>query len=99
MTTFQTADIPNDVVTVEQLFVWAGSILEFNSGSESYRETIAGNEYFVSIKKGRAVDGTLRIIPRVSLQMTDDYPTRPQWKAVDELTQGTIPASFKLPEA
>ena len=31
--------------------------------------------------------------------MTDDYPTRPQWKAVDELAQGTIPESFKLPEA
>ena len=99
MTTFNTADIPNDVVTYEQLFVWASSILEFNSGSDSYRETVAGNEYFVSIKKGRAVDGTLRIIPRVSLEMEEDYPNRPQWKAVKELTQGTVPASFKLPEA
>ena len=99
MTAFAVADIPSDVTTIEQLFAWAGQILELNSGSDSYPETIAGNEYFVNVTKGRALDGTLRRIYRVSLQLTDDYQTRPSWKAVKELKQGTIPASFKLAEA
>ena len=99
MTTFATADIPSDITTIEQLHAWTGAILELNSGSDSYPETIAGNEYFVSIKKGRAVDGSLRSITRVSLPLVADYQTRPIWKQVDTLKDGTIPASFKLAEA
>lgn len=99
MTAFLTADIPSDVTTVEQLFVWAGAILELNSGADTYPETVAGSEYTVSIKRGRAFDGTLRIIPRASFELVDDYQTRPLWKQPKELKQGTIPASFKLAEA
>lgn len=99
MTAFATADIPSDITTIEQLHAWTGAILELNSGSDSYPETIAGNEYFVSLKKGRALDGTLRRISRVSLELTADYQTRSIWKGVKELKQGTIPDSFKAIEA
>jgi len=99
MTAFVAADIPSDITTIEQLHMWTSSILEFNLGNQSYPETVAGNEYFVSIKKGRALDGTLRKIPRVRLELTEDYYTRPQWKAVKELNNGTIPDSFKVAEA
>lgn len=99
MTTFSTSDIPSDVTTIEQLHAWTAAILEFNLGDESYRETIAGNEYFVSLRKGRTLDGNLRVIPRVSLKLSDDYATRPIWKAVEELNSGTIPASYKLAES
>ena len=85
--------------TIEQLHMWPAAILELNLGAQAYPETVAGNEYIVSIKKGRALDGTLRTIPRVSFELVDDYQTRPTWKTVKELNQGTIPASFKLPEA
>lgn len=91
-------EIPSDLTTVEQIFAWCGQVLEFNSGSDSYRETIAGNEYFTSIRTGKALDETNRIIYRISLERTSDYPTRPTWKAVEELKQGTIPASYQLPE-
>ena len=92
-------EIPSDVTTVEQLLAWCTTVLEFNVGSLSYPETIAGNEYYVSLRKGRAMDGTLRMIPRVSLELTDDYQTRPTWKGVKELNNGTIPASFQVAEA
>ena len=38
-------EIPSDVTTVEQLLAWCTTVLEFNVGSLSYPETIAGNEY------------------------------------------------------
>jgi hypothetical protein len=98
MTAFVKADLPADVLTVEQVFAWSLSVLEFNLGSLSYPETIAGNEYYVSNKTGRALDGTLRRIGRVSLELTADYQTRPIWKAVKELNTGTIPAAFKIAE-
>ncbi len=99
MTAFVTTDIPSDITEIEQLFMWCAQILELNSGNESYPETVAGNEFYVSIRKGRALDGTLRTIPRVSLELTTDYQTRPAWKAVLPLKDGTIPASFKLAES
>ena len=99
MTTFDSADIPADVVTIEQLHAWTGSILELNAGSDSYPETVAGNEYEFSIKKGRAFDGSLRMIIRSSFVLVEDHQTRPVWKQVEEDKQGTIPANFKVAEA
>ena len=98
MTTFSTTDIPSDVNTLEQLAMWCMAGLELNSGNDTYPETLAGPEFVVSIKKGRAYDGTLRRICRVSFQLTPDYQTRPMWKAVEELKAGVIPDSFKLAE-
>ncbi|MEM1280533.1 MAG: hypothetical protein AAF773_07720 [Cyanobacteria bacterium P01_D01_bin.115] len=99
MTTFATADIPNDVTTIEQLHAWSGAILELNNGANTYPETIAGREYVSSIKRGRAQDGTLRQIHRHSFELVEDYQTRPVWKQVKEFTNGTIPAEFKVAEA
>ena len=98
MTAFATADIPSDVNTVEELTMWCMAILELNSGNDTYPETIAGSEFLVSIKKGRAYDGTLRRIARVSFELTSDYQTRSMWTATEELKSGVIPASFKLAE-
>lgn len=98
MTAFATTDLPSDVNTVEQLVMWGVAVLELNSGADTYPETIAGSEYMVSIKKGRAYDGTLRRIARVSFELSSDYQTRPMWKSIEELKSGVIPDSFKLAE-
>ena len=99
MTAFIPADIPSDVTTIEQLHAWTGAILELNAGSDSYPETVAGSEYEFSIKKGRAFDGSLRVIYRSSFILVPDYQTLPVWLQVTEDKQGTIPPSFKLPAA
>lgn len=99
MTAFLPSDIPSDVDTIEQLHAWTAAILELNAGADSYPETVAGSEFEFSIKRGRAFDGSLRMITRSSFILVPEYQTLPLWLQVAEDKLGTIPASFKLAQA
>ncbi|BAU09695.1 hypothetical protein LEP3755_01680 [Leptolyngbya sp. NIES-3755] len=91
-----TTQIPNAIVTIEQLATWAvlalcrvnpnDSVLE----ADNIRELIAQNGIF------KAADGTERIFLRLSLELNPEYKVddRKLWMNVKEVSQAQIPAAY-----
>lgn len=100
MVTFTTADLPSNIVTVEEVNAWSSLVLAKTAGTILIQE-IAGAPPELAASSNpfqilaEASDYHHRLLSRTTLRMFPDWYSRKLWKAVQELTTGTVPAEFK----
>jgi len=90
--------IPSDISTVEQLWVWATLLLDEQARGLTVKEdagiipTPASQVQVVTV-----ADNTTRLIGRVSIELQDDWAINRAvklWRRVKELVTTSIPANF-----
>lgn len=100
MTAFSKTDLPDNVVTLEQLFVWVALALQSTAGSVTIQEIAgAAPELAVAATPFRIVategDYHDRLIVRGSIRFANDWFSRKAWLAAQELTATALPAIFR----
>lgn len=100
MTAFSKTDLPDNVVTLEQLFTWVSLALQSTAGSLAIQEIAgAAPELAIACTPFRIVategDYHDRLIVRGSVRFADDWFTRKAWLATEELTATALPAIFR----
>jgi hypothetical protein len=93
------ADIPNAIVTLEQLDAWVGlTIARINPSlavleAENYAQFVAQSGIF------SAADNSNRLLVRTSLKLDPNYisdRSKKLWMFVEEFSNVAIPAAFKV---
>lgn len=102
MTVFNKTDLPDNVVTLEQLFVWAALALQTTAGAVVVQEIAgAAPELAIACTPFRIVategDYHDRLVVRASIRFANDWFTRKAWLASQELTTTALPAIFRAP--
>lgn len=90
--------IPSDISTVEQLWVWATLLLDEQSRGLTIKEDAGIIPVPVSqVQIVTIAENTPRLIGRVSLELQTDWAINRSvklWRRVKELVTTTIPANF-----
>ncbi|MBE9031607.1 hypothetical protein IQ266_17885 [filamentous cyanobacterium LEGE 11480] len=98
MTTLDRNLIPSGITTVEQLSVWAASVIRANAGNTSVVEVRGGDPIYVAqIPVIEDANNIVRIIPRISMALDPIYDaatTGKLWTFAEEITTGTIPLAY-----
>lgn len=101
MVAFTTAQLPGGtfaITTVEELVVWGNGILAFNNATNMYTEAANTNQIFHFIQPQlRIPSGNLTIVNRAALFVNEAAAQNlPPWKRIQEFSNTTIPAGFKI---
>lgn len=100
MTVFSKTDLPDNVTTLEQLFVWTALALQSTAGSVTVQEIAgAAPELAIACTPFRIVategDYHDRLVVRASVRLANDWFTRRVWLASQELSTTALPAIFR----
>ncbi len=92
------AQIPSDINTVEQLFVWCSLVLDNQAGTVEVKESDNALPTFaVEAAILRVADESKRFIGRASIQLNANYAQDNSvklWKHALPLVNTAVPASF-----
>jgi hypothetical protein len=95
---FTKEQLPSDIDTVEQVFVWASLLLDNQAGTIDVKEDDAAiPSPAVQVAIIRMADDTKRIIGRCALQLNPNYAQDNSvklWKHVLPIVNTTTPVSF-----
>lgn len=89
--------IPNTIVTLEQLHVWSGLALSFIHPNTKVLETEVGSVHVMQNGTFQAQDGTERIFIRSSIELEPEFKfdnSKKLWMFAKELGQIVVPAGF-----
>lgn len=89
--------IPNNIVTMEQIFVWSGLALQFMNPQHKIVETEAGGVNAMQSGMFTAFDGSERIFIRGSIALNPAYKvdrTQKLWMFAEEFGQIVVPTGF-----
>jgi hypothetical protein len=93
-----TTDIPNAIVTLEQLHAWSGLTLARINPSLAILEAENFAQYVMQSGIFSAADNSNRLLTRASLSLDMNYisdRSKKLWMFVDEFSNVAIPAAFK----
>lgn len=82
--------------TVEEIAVWATSLLARGNPTQQVIEAENVLEFVASTSIFQAADGTVRLVSRVSLPLANDYieSGRKIWNSVNALSNPAIPSAY-----
>lgn len=90
--------IPSDISTVEELWVWCTLLLDNQANGLTIKEDAGVIPVPVSqVQIATVADNSTRFIGRESLELKDDWQvnrTVKLWKLVKEIVTTSIPANF-----
>ena len=93
-----TTDIPNSIVTLEQLHAWSGLTLNRINPTLAILEAENFAQYVVQAGIFSAADNSNRLLTRASLKLDPNYVSdrsKKLWMWTTEFSQVAIPDAFK----
>jgi hypothetical protein len=99
MTTFNPADLPSTITSLERLCVWANTVLRHLNRTTTYLEETNRVEYNAqsSIIEVSPADSPVKPyhFTRTAIPLGEDYLLGKAWEYAEELSSNPIPTQFK----